>query len=195
MAMIFALSAFSVIGYAEGETTEIYEPKAEKWFVDLNETRELHIRMRGESGNSDMYFKGDSVVLTLRINDFVSAVMVQSPEGEYLYFSHFPFFYMDFDEYFVGPSWYEMGFGISDLEFVRSYSSGNYLVEEYIDPDTNEITSYWLINGEVKYIESPGKRLEIVSTQVSEKEVSLPWYAIESKMMVMLIAMFFGRSL
>lgn len=198
MAMIFALSAFSVMGYAEGETTEIAETRLEKWLAKFEENREISFKefmLDGEHVN--LYLKGDKWAFEGKINDFLTFKEIGDSEGnQYIFFKEIPFFYMN-----IGGDYYEEDNIVDEVidelyyqsgDFVRYYKKDEYYFEEYKYPETDVYTTFCFLGDELKYIGESEKagfevQAEILSTKVDDKDVSIPWYAIESEMIVSLI--------
>lgn len=205
VALIFALSAFSVMGYAEGETTEIAETRLKKWLAKFEENREIYFKvfmLDGEHVN--LYLKGEKWAFEVKINDFLTFKEIGDSEGnQYIFFKEIPFFYMN-----IGGDYYEEDNIVDEMinelyyqsgDFVRYYKKDEYYFEEYKNPETDVYTTFCFLGDELKYIGESEKagfevEAEILSTKVDDKDISIPRYAIESEMIVSLILLLFAMN-
>lgn len=187
LSMIIVFSAFSVTSFAT------YTPKAEEAIKNLDFEKGVSFKLTyGASETLIMHRKDNKLALEL-IHDGVDFRMIADGNTAYLYFTKFPFFYFKAegiaDELFPSE-FFDDSFFIDDSFFVVNFKENytktvngvTYNVEKYTDED-DFVYEFYLIDDELKIVESSFdtnllNRLEILSTEVDDKEFRPPFFAI-----------------
>lgn len=183
LSMIIVFSAFSVTSFAT------YTPKAEEATKKLDFEKGVSMELSDGNEIYTLYIKNNKFASEMDIYGH-NAKTIYADRTFYLYFTAFPFFYFeikDLEEISIDDL---MPDDLEEFEFVRGYqkTSGGktYDIEIYVS-NQNTTSEFCLLDGELISIETYGtyegnenyySYLEIISTEVDDKEFKPPFFAI-----------------
>lgn len=163
MALILALSVFSVTAFAAGET------KTDALFDKIEQSKEVAVTFRAGSSMeygdafpvvNTVYIKGDNITYDLD-NGFIELRTVVKDGSLVSFMPSFPFFHMRADSLsFIGVDLWSVINGLSDftmdfLVFIESYETTidgvTYYVESFSDRGT-VINSFYYVGDELKLL-------------------------------------------
>jgi len=194
LSMIIVFSAFSVTSFAS------YTPKVEEAIKSLDFEKGVSMELLNETGEYTLYVKDNKFASEIDIYGF-KAKGIYADKTFYLYFTDFPLFYFkieDIEEITIENLIPDESV---EFEFVREYQTTNgdttYDVEIYVT-EQNITYEVYLLDGELISIETYGtyegnenyyNYIEIISTEVDDKEFRPPFFSIN---ITPIINFFFG---
>ena len=204
LAVILAFSAFSMVSFAEGtEGADLpVDPKdsmTAKWFRDndMNDFDKMELAVKVTSffeetaSISTVYIKDGKIAIEaplefgfLTVNSKIILDIEQRNLSAYC--PSFPFFYISFDgigDYSEDFTQFPI-FEDPDLVLEDTYSESGYYVEKMRNLAEDLYNCYYFKDGELVFIETyefdvKTSSVEILSCDVSDKDVSVPSYAID----------------
>lgn len=180
LAAILVFSVLSVSAFATDSRKDF------EWYEENGFKAKFSVCVAGETTEYTVWYKNSKAAILM--NQFGTEFkMIYKNNTVYLYPAEFPFIHIAIDveeeNLVYDPS------KIENKELTRTYTSGEYTVEEYIVIDeeyfNDAITAkfYYDSNNELKKIESIESEnqyttMEILETEISDKEFDLPIFSV-----------------
>lgn len=197
LAAFLSLSAFSVLSFAsdteENPGTEAAKSLAVEWYKENGFEFEAEVSLYDDpyATSTHIWLTSDACATEIPLTDtfplMIKGIYDFNNGVASLYLPSFPFFFLEFTADESDAEYLRdlvtNSIEINDSNFVKSYEDSGYYIEE-IKYDNETLSYFYFKDGKLVKIENFDENnikentIEIISTHVKEKDLRVPFFAI-----------------